>query len=55
MTSIRSVDAIEPHRIQIGSRIGAMGELLKPPQAFYEPVELRQDEELLHGAHGQHG
>jgi hypothetical protein len=61
MTSIRSVDAIEPHRIQLGSRIGAMGELLKPPQAFYEPVELRSDEELLHGlpgvpgAHGQHG
>jgi uncharacterized protein YrrD len=55
MTSIRSVDAIEPHRIQIGSRIGAMGELLKPPQAFYEPVELRSEEELLHGAHGQHG
>ena len=55
MTSIRSVDAIEPHRIQIGSRIGAMGELLKPPQAFYEPVELRGEEEMLHGVHGSPG
>lgn len=55
MTSIRSVDALDPHRIELGSRIAAMGELLKPPQAFYEPVELRSEEELLHSVHGVPG
>ena len=55
MTNIRSVEAITPHRIQLNDRIAAMGELLKPPQAFYEPVELRDEEEVLHGAHGVPG
>lgn len=45
--SIRSVDDLMPHRIDLNSRIAAMGELLKPTQAFYEPVELRDEEELL--------
>lgn len=61
MTSIRSIDAIEPHRIDLWSRISAMGELMKPPQAFYAPVELRNEQEVEHGlhgapgSHGQHG
>lgn len=61
MTSIRAVDTIEPHRIDLWSRISAMGELMKPPQAFYAPVELRSEEEVAHavhgapGSHGQHG
>ncbi|HET8629429.1 MAG TPA: hypothetical protein VFL91_18575 [Thermomicrobiales bacterium] len=55
MTSVRSVDALEPHQIQLGSRIAAMGELLKPPQAFYEPVELRKEDELVHGHPGSRG
>jgi hypothetical protein len=56
MVSVRTVDYIEPHRIDLNSRIGAMGELLKPPQAFYQPVELRSEEELLSHGHpaGQH-
>lgn len=54
-TSIRSVEEIAPHKIQLGDRIAAMGELLKPPQAFYEPVELRSEEELLHHIHGVPG
>jgi hypothetical protein len=52
MVSVRSVDDLMPHRIDLNSRIAAMGELLKPPQAFYEPVELRDEEELL--GHGHH-
>lgn len=61
MTSIRSIDGIEPHRIDLWSRISAMGELMKPPQAFYAPVELRNEREVEHslhgapGSHGQHG
>lgn len=51
MVSIRSVDELLPHRIDLNSRIAAMGELLKPPQAFYQPVELRDEEELLGHAH----
>ncbi len=47
MVSIRSVDDLLPHRIDLNSRIAAMGELLKPPQAFYAPVELRDEEEIL--------
>jgi hypothetical protein len=48
------VDDIEAHRIDLASRIAAMGELLKPPQAFYEPVELRSEEELLsHHSHAE--
>ena len=57
MVSIRTVDEITPHRIDLNNRIGAMGELLKPPQAFYQPVELRSEEELFghgHGAAKQH-
>ena len=55
MVSIRTVDYLEPHRIELNTRIGAMGELMKPPQAFYAPVELRSEEELLaHGHAGQH-
>ena len=55
MVSIRSVDELAPHRIDLNSRIAAMGELLKPPQAFYEPVELRDEEELLgHHHSGAH-
>ncbi len=55
MVSIRSVDDLLPHRIELNSRISAMGELLKPPQAFYEPVELRDEEELLgHHHSGAH-
>ena len=55
MVSIRSVDDLMPHRIELNSRIAAMGELLKPPQAFYEPVELRDEEELLgHHHSGAH-
>lgn len=57
MVSIRTLDEITPHRIDLNSRIGAMGELLKPPQAFYQPVELRSEEELFghgHGAAKQH-
>lgn len=50
MVSVRTVDYLEPHLIELNTRIGAMGELLKPPQAFYQPVELRSEEEL-HG-HG---
>ncbi|MGN6561180.1 MAG: hypothetical protein ACTHMJ_24575 [Thermomicrobiales bacterium] len=54
MVSIRGVDDIEAHRIDLASRIAAMGELLKPPQAFYEPVELRSEEELLsHHSHAE--
>ena len=52
VVSIRSVDDLLPHRIDLNSRIAAMGELLKPPQAFYQPVELRDEEELL--GHGHH-
>ncbi|MDP9374579.1 MAG: hypothetical protein M3Q65_19445 [Chloroflexota bacterium] len=52
MVSIRAVDEISPHYIQLGSRIGAMGELLKPQQAFYKPVELRRDQELYGHGHG---
>ncbi len=52
MVSIRSVDDLLPHRIELNSRIAAMGELLKPTQAFYEPVELRSEEELLGHHHG---
>ncbi len=52
MVSIRAVDEISPHEIQLNSRIGAMGELLKPPQAFYKPVELRREEELFGHGHG---
>lgn len=55
--SIRTVDEINSHRIELNSRIGAMGELLKPPQAFYQPVELRGEEELFghgHAASKQH-
>ena len=52
MVSIRSVDDMLPHRIDLNSRIAAMGELLKPPQAFYQPVELRDEEEVLGHAHG---
>jgi hypothetical protein len=51
MVSVRTVDYIEPHRIDLNTRIGAMGELLKPPQAFYQPVELRSEEELLGHGH----
>lgn len=52
MVSIRTVDEITPHRIELNSRIAAMGELMKPPQAFYEPVELRSEEELYGHGHG---
>ncbi len=51
MVGIRSVDELLPHRIDLNSRIAAMGELLKPPQAFYEPVELRSEEEMLGHGH----
>lgn len=57
MVSIRTVDEISPNQIELNSRISAMGELLKPPQAFYQPVELRSEEELFghgHGAARQH-
>jgi hypothetical protein len=57
MVSIRAVEEINSHRVVLNSRIGAMGELLKPPQAFYQPVELRGEEELFghgHGAAKQH-
>jgi hypothetical protein len=49
--SIRTIDYIEPHRIDLNTRVGAMGELIKPPQAFYQPVELRSEEELLGHGH----
>ena len=56
MVSVRTVDYLEPHLIELNTRIGAMGELMKPAQAFYAPVELRSEEELLHHGHpaGQH-
>lgn len=57
MVSIRTVDEIAPNQVQLGTRISAMGELLKPPQAFYEPVELRSEAELFghgHSAAKQH-
>lgn len=50
LVSVRAIDALEPHRIQLGSRISALGELLRPSQAFYQPVELRSDAERA--AHG---
>jgi hypothetical protein len=53
LVSMRAVDAISAHQIQLGSRISELGELLKPRQAFYEPVELRSDAERL--AHSQAG
>lgn len=52
MVSVRALDEVSPNRIEVGSRIAAMGELLKPPQAFYEPVELRGEDELLSHSHG---
>lgn len=56
MVSIRSVDDLLPHRIDLNSRIAAMGEMMKPPQAFYAPVELRSEEEILshHAAAAEH-
>lgn len=49
--SIHTVDYLESHRIDLNTRVGALGELLKPPQAFYQPVELRGEEELLGHGH----
>ena len=50
---MRAVDAISAHQIQLGSRISELDALLKPRQAFYEPVELRSDAERP--AHSQAG
>lgn len=55
MTSARSIDSIDQHRIDLWNRISAMGELMKPPQAFYAPVELRSEREIEHGVHGSPG
>ncbi len=49
--SIRTIDYLESHRIDLNTRVGALGELIKPPQAFYQPVELRSEEELLSHGH----
>ncbi len=51
LVSIRAIDELAPHRIQLRSRISEMGELLRPTQALYQPVELRSEAERF--AHGQ--
>jgi hypothetical protein len=51
LVSMRAVDEISAHQIQLGNRISEMGELLKPPQALYAPVELRRDAERLAHSH----
>lgn len=51
LISIRALDELAPHRIQLRSRISELGELLRPTQALYEPVELRGEAERA--AHGQ--
>lgn len=45
LVSIRAVDELSPHRMQLGGRISAMGEMLQPIQAQYQPVELRSEAE----------
>lgn len=45
LVSIRAVDELSPHQIQLGGRISAMGEMVQPIQAQYQPVELRSEAE----------
>lgn len=45
LVGIRAVDELSPHQVRLRGRVSEMGEMLKPPQAFYQPVELRGDAE----------
>jgi hypothetical protein len=54
LISVRAIDELAPHRIQLRSRISELGELLRPTQALYQPVELRSEAERASHFAGTH-